>query len=191
MDEEEYQKMIKRCVRCSVCKWIPQVQIKSQKYASACPAIDIYNYHPYSGGGKIILALAYEMGRIKPTEELRDIVYKCTVCGNCAVACKYMNTLEPLEIMMKLREKLVGEGCGPMPQQQAYIEAIKKVNNPYNEPHQKRTDWIPNDLNLDPNAKLLYYVGCTSSYRRKERNGNSSRTHYEQSRITVQYITER
>ena len=168
MDEEEYQKMIKRCVRCSVCKWIPQVQIKSQKYASACPAIDIYNYHPYSGGGKIILALAYEMGRIKPTEELRDIVYKCTVCGNCAVACKYMNTLEPLEIMMKLREKLVGEGCGPMPQQQAYTEAIKKVNNPYNEPHQKRTDWIPNDLNLDPNAKLLYYVGCTSSYRRKE-----------------------
>ncbi|MHA1350277.1 MAG: (Fe-S)-binding protein, partial [Promethearchaeota archaeon] len=74
----------------------------------------------------------------------------------------------PLEIMMKLREKLVSEGCGPMPQQQAYTEAIKKVNNPYNEPHQKRTDWIPNDLNLDPNAKLLYYVGCTSSYRRKE-----------------------
>ena len=168
MDEEEYQKMIKRCVRCSVCKWIPQVQIKSQKYASACPAIDIYNFHPYSGGGKIILALAYEMGRIKPTEELRDIVYKCTACGNCAVACKYMNTLEPLEIMMKLREKLVSEGCGPMPQQQAYIEAIKKVYNPYDEPHQKRTDWIPDDLKLDPNAKVLYFVGCTSSYRRKE-----------------------
>jgi len=168
MDEEEYQKMIKRCVRCSVCKWIPQVQIKSQKYASACPAIDIYNYHPYSGGGKIILALAYEMGRIKPTEELRDIVYKCTVCGNCAVACKYMNTLEPLEIMMKLREKLVSEGCGPMPQQQAYIEAIKKVNNPYNEPHEKRMDWIPDDIHLDRKAKVLYFVGCTSSYRRKE-----------------------
>ncbi|GAI00063.1 unnamed protein product [marine sediment metagenome] len=34
MDEEEYQKMIKRCLRCSICKWIPQIQIKSQKYAS-------------------------------------------------------------------------------------------------------------------------------------------------------------
>jgi len=168
MDEEEYQKMIKRCVRCSVCKWIPQVQIKSQKYASGCPAIDIYNYHPYSGGGKIILALAYEMGRIKPSEELRDIVYKCTVCGNCAVACKYMSTLEPIEIMMKLREKLVDTGCGPMPQQKTYIEAVKKVNNPYNEPHEKRMDWIPDDIILDPKAKVLYYVGCTSSYRRKE-----------------------
>ena len=168
MEEEEYQKMIKRCVRCSVCKWIPQVQIKSQKYASACPAIDIYNFHPYSGGGKIILALAYEMGRIKPSEELRDIVYKCTECGNCAVACKYMNVLEPLEIMMKLREKLVKDGFGPMPQQQLYTEAVKKVHNPYNEPHEKRLDWIPDDINLSPNAKILYFVGCTSSYRRKE-----------------------
>lgn len=168
MKEEEYQRMIKRCVRCSVCKWIPQVQIKSQKYASACPAIDIYNFHPYSGGGKIILALAYEMGRIKPSEELRNIVYKCTECGNCAVACKYMNTLEPLEIMMKLREKLVKEGCGPMPQQQSYTEAVKKVHNPYDEPHEKRLDWIPDDVKLSPNAKILYFVGCTSSYRRKE-----------------------
>jgi Fe-S oxidoreductase len=168
MNEEEYQKMIKRCVRCSVCKWIPQVLIKSQKYASACPAIDIYNFHPYSGGGKIIIALAFEMGRIKPSEELRDIVYRCTECGNCAVACKYMNTLEPLEIIMRLREKLVEEGYGPMPQQQAYTEAVKKVHNPYDEPHEKRTDWIPDDIKLSPDAKTLYFVGCTSSYRRQE-----------------------
>ncbi len=142
--------------------------IKSQKYASACPAIDIYNYHPYSGGGRIILALAYEMGRIKATEELRDIVYKCTACGNCAISCKYLNTLEPLEIIMKLREKLVDEGMGPMLKQKLYTDSIKQLNNPYNEPHEKRMDWLPNDIKLDPDAKLLYYVGCTSSYRRKE-----------------------
>ena len=168
MDENDYQQMIKRCLRCSICKWIPQVQIKSQKYATACPAIDFYNFHPYSGGGKIILALALEMGRIKPSEELRDIVYKCTECGNCAIACKFLYTLEPLEIIMKLREKLVDAGYGPMPKQIAYIKAIKEVNNPYNEPHEKRTDWLPEDIKLDPNAKTLYYVGCTSSYRRKE-----------------------
>ncbi|MHA1147257.1 MAG: (Fe-S)-binding protein [Promethearchaeota archaeon] len=168
MDEEEYQKMIKRCLRCSICKWIPQVQIKSQKYATACPAIDMYNFHPYSGGGKIILALAYEMGLIQPSEELRDIVYKCTECGNCAVACKFLNNLEPLEIMMKLREKLVEEGIGPMPKQKAFIESIKKLNNPYNEQHENRMDWLPKDIKLDPDAKLLYYIGCTSAYRRKE-----------------------
>ena len=168
MDEEEYQKMIKRCLRCSICKWIPQVQIKSQKYATACPAIDLYNFHPYSGGGKIILALALEMGRIKPSEELRDIVYKCTECGNCAITCKFLNTLEPLEIIMRLREKLVEAGCGPMPKQKAYTDAVKSVNNPYSESHETRMNWLPSDIKIDPNAKLLYYIGCTSSYRRKE-----------------------
>ena len=108
------------------------------------------------------------MGKIKLSEELRDIVYKCTECGNCAVSCKFLNTLEPLEIITKLREKLVEAGCGPMPKQQAYIEYIKKENNPYNEPHNTRMNWIPEDIKIDPSAKILYYVGCTSSYRRKE-----------------------
>lgn len=168
MKEEEYQQMIKQCLRCSICKWIPQLQIKSQKYATICPSIDKYNYHAYSGGGRIILALALEMGRIKPSEEVRDVVYKCTECGGCAISCKFLNTLEPLEIIMKLREKLVDAGYGPMPQQKRYIEAIEKVNNPYNEPHDKRIDWLPDDIKLDPHSKILYFVGCTSSYRRKE-----------------------
>jgi len=168
MKEEEYQQMIKQCLRCSICKWIPQLQIKSQKYATICPSIDKYNYHAYSGGGRIILALTLEMGRIKPSEEVRDVVYKCTECGGCAISCKFLNTLEPLEIIMKLREKLVDAGYGPMPQQQRYIEAIEKVNNPYNEPHDKRIDWLPDDIKLDPHSKILYFVGCTSSYRRKE-----------------------
>ena len=160
--------MIKRCLRCSICKWIPQIQIKSQKYATICPSIDKFNYHAYSGGGRIILALALEMGRLQPSEEIRDLVYKCTECGGCAIACKFLYTLEPLEIIMKLREKLVDSGYGPMPQHKQYIEAIKKENNPYYEPHEKRFDWLPDDIKIDPNSKVLYFIGCTSSYRRKE-----------------------
>ncbi len=168
MNEQEYKLMIKRCLRCSICKWIPQLQIKSQKYSTICPSIDMFNFHAYSAGGRIIIALALEMGRIKPSKDLMDIVYKCTECGGCAVACKFLNTLEPLEIIVKLREKLVSLGYGPMPKQQQYIESIKNYNNPYNEPHEKRLDWLPNDIKIDPNAKTLYFVGCTSSYRRKE-----------------------
>jgi Fe-S oxidoreductase len=69
---------------------------------------------------------------------------------------------------MKLREKLVELGYGPMPNQQQYINSVKKNNNPYNEPHEKRLDWLPDDISIDPNAQVLYFVGCTSSYRRKE-----------------------
>ena len=108
------------------------------------------------------------MGRIKPSEELRDIVYKCTECGNCAIACKFLGNLEPLEIIMRLREKLVKGGYGPMPKQKEYIQAVRDFNNPYKEPHENRADWLPEDIKIDKNAKLLYYIGCTSSYRRKE-----------------------
>ncbi|MFX1481254.1 MAG: (Fe-S)-binding protein [Promethearchaeota archaeon] len=168
MDEKEYQQMIKRCLRCSICKWIPQLQIKSKKYASICPSIDLFNYHVYSGGGRIILALALEMGRLQPSEEVRDIVYKCTECGGCAISCKFLNTLEPLEIIRKLREKLVSLGHGPMPKQQQYIDAVRNNHNPYNEPHENRVKWLPKDIKIDPTAKTIYFVGCTSSYRRKE-----------------------
>ncbi|MFX0101956.1 MAG: 4Fe-4S dicluster domain-containing protein, partial [Candidatus Hodarchaeota archaeon] len=133
MDDDEYQKMVKRCLRCSICKWIPQLVIKSKKYATVCPAIDMYNFHSYSGGGKIILANSLARGRIKPTEELRDLIYKCTECGGCAIACKYLNTLEPLEIITRLREILVESGYGPMPKQQEFIDAVKSKHNPYNE----------------------------------------------------------
>jgi len=55
-----------------------------------------------------------------------------------------------------------------MPKQRQYIKAIKNNNNPYNEAHEKRFDWLPHDIKTDPNSKVLYFVGCTSSYRRKE-----------------------
>ena len=128
----------------------------------------MFNFHAYSGGGRIIIALALEMGRIEPSQELINIVYKCTECGGCAVACKFLNTLEPLEIIVRLREKLVSLGYRPMPKQQQYIESIKTNNNPYSEAHEKRLSWLPQDIKIDPDAKVLYFVGCTSSYRRKE-----------------------
>lgn len=120
MDKEEYEKMIRMCTRCSICKWISQLQIWNSKYATICPAMDMYNFHSYSGGGKIILALSLHLNRIKLSENLRDIVYKCTNCGGCAISCKFIYKLEPLEIIMELREKLVEAEYGPMPKQQQF-----------------------------------------------------------------------
>ena len=81
MTLEELQSSIKNCVRCSMCKWIPQVQIKSQEFASICPSMDLFKYHSYSGGGKMILANSILTGRLKFTDELLDVIYKCTECG--------------------------------------------------------------------------------------------------------------
>ncbi|MHA1799080.1 MAG: (Fe-S)-binding protein [Candidatus Helarchaeota archaeon] len=175
MPLEDYEDLIKKCLRCSICKWIPQILIKSQKYASVCPAIDMYNFHQYSGGGKNILAYSLLLNRMEPSKELADVVFKCTTCGGCAMACKYLNNLEPLEVIMELRELLVEKGLAPMDKQQKYGELVQQVHNPYGEEHGKRLDWIPDDVKITKGAKLIYYVGCTSAYRRKEIAINTAR----------------
>jgi len=168
MSLEDYEEIIRKCLRCSLCKWIPQIQIKSQKYSSICPAIDKYNFHPYSGGGKIIIALSLFLNRLKPSEEVADIIYKCSVCGGCDISCKYYHRLEPLEVIYELRRLMVKSGYGPMPKQKAYAQAALEKYNPYNEPTEQRTAWLTDDIKVNKESKTVYFVGCTSSYRRIE-----------------------
>ncbi|MHA1265240.1 MAG: (Fe-S)-binding protein [Candidatus Helarchaeota archaeon] len=164
----DFKDIMERCLRCSMCKWIPQVQIKSWKYAQVCPSIDEYNFHSYSGGGRMIVALSLLTERIGYSDELLKIVYRCTLCGACSVSCKYLNDLEPAEVIEALRKKIVEDGQGPLPPHQKYITATKTKFNPYDEPQSSRLDWVPPDVQTSKNAEVAYFVGCTASFRRKE-----------------------
>ena len=55
---ENYEKNMLRDLRCSVCKWVPAVHVKSWRFAQICPSIYRYNFHAYSGGGRVISAHA-------------------------------------------------------------------------------------------------------------------------------------
>ena len=44
---------------------------------------------------------------------------------------------------------------------------VADLHNPYGEKHESRQDWFPSDAFQSSNAKLAYFVGCTSSYREK------------------------
>lgn len=165
---KDYQQMMGRCLRCSLCKFIPQVAIQSQEFSTICPSINRYNFHSYSGGGRLITGLSILTNRLQFSEDVLDVVYKCTECGGCDVSCKYLNTLEPLEIIQALREKAVETGAGPLPVQKAYIQKVHEVHNPYGEDHKQRFAWLPADVKVSESAPVAYFVGCTSAYRRKE-----------------------
>ena len=110
MSLEEYQKDMERCARCSMCKFIPLEQVKSADFANACPSIARYNFHTYSGGGRLITALAMVKGRIDYTDKLLDIVYQCQTCGACDISCKYSRDMEVLEPIYQFRNKCVENG---------------------------------------------------------------------------------
>ena len=156
MGLEAYREIMERCIRCSLCKWIPQIQIKSQKYSAICPSIEEYSFHNYSGGGRLITALALLSDKIPYNEKLVEVVYTCTECGGCDVSCKNLNDLEPLEVIQELREKLVEKGYGPMPIQKKFVENTLEVQNPYGEPAEKRNDFL-GDAKITPNAEIGYF----------------------------------
>ena len=168
MTLDKYEDMMDSCVRCSKCKYIPQIAIKSQRFSHICPSIQYYNFHAYSGGGRMIIANAYHKGRLEWTPEMLDVLYQCTNCGGCEVSCKWVYDFEPNEVIHELRVQAVESGAGPMPAHKRYIDLVKRNNNPYGEPIEKRSAWLSDHVEIDQDSSTLYFVGCTAALRREE-----------------------
>jgi Fe-S oxidoreductase len=109
----ELQDEMKKCFRCSLCKMVPLPTIQDSRFPDGCPAAREYHFHGYSGSGKSIMALALVEGRIPIDYDLADIVFSCTTCGLCDVACKFIMDAERHQVNMALRETVVEAGLMP------------------------------------------------------------------------------
>src|SRR4030042_2493192 len=108
---EDYEFGARYCVRCSLCKWLPVDFIKSWRYAKNCPAIGRYDFHTYSGGGRVVTALSLLQKRGDISEEIKEVIYRCQLCGACQTTCHLITELvDPLEISRELKFRCVEEG---------------------------------------------------------------------------------
>ena len=107
---EALRRDMKKCVRCSLCKLVPMPTIQQTQFTSACPPVDEYHFHAYSGGGMQVMALAVLDGRIQVDEDLPQIVSACTTCGMCDVSCKFIMAAERMDVIIALKEHLGGVG---------------------------------------------------------------------------------
>jgi Fe-S oxidoreductase len=106
---------MKKCVRCSLCKLVPMPTIQQVRFTSACPPVDAYHFHAYSGGGMNVMALALLDGRIDVDRDLAQIVSACTTCGLCDVSCKFIMAAERQDVIIALKEHLAESGFVPSP----------------------------------------------------------------------------
>jgi Fe-S oxidoreductase len=162
---EEYKGDIGMCCRCSACKFIPMQKVKGEQYAYACPSIARYNFHAYSGGGRLNIAAAMLKDGFNYTDKLLDIVYNCQMCGACGVSCNYAMDMQVMEPIAEFRIKCNQDGK-TNPALDKVIAGLRKQGSMV-PAKGKRGDWAAGLKVKDATKEkvdVLYHVGCLTSY---------------------------
>lgn len=160
---EHYRDILRLCAKCGTCRYL------YREWDRVCPSGELGKFESFYLGGKNLLLWGLTRGQIKWTESLVKILYHCTLCGNCQVQCQIPEIhYYATDWLEAAREYAVEEGYGPMPEQKRFGEHVEVEHNPYMELHKDRLAWLPVPAEKMPkNAKVVYFVGCTSSYRQK------------------------
>ncbi|RLE48879.1 MAG: hypothetical protein DRJ31_06265 [Candidatus Methanomethylicota archaeon] len=179
---EAFKEQIYSCLRCGTCRGDCVIE-SSNVYNVICPIYLVKPFEAYTPRGKMLLARAYFDGKVPP-QSLLDYIFMCTNCNNCTIQCRLTQVprtdyktkqlteerlLDPTEIVEAFKAELALKGVQPE-KHKRFAEWGKKEHNPYIEPHEKRFAWLPEEIKkkLPKQAKYVYFVGCTSSYRTTE-----------------------
>ena len=121
-------------------------------------------FEAYTSKGKMILMRGVLEGKLELTPKLSEVFFTCTTCGSCKAHCPV--EINSTEIFETFRKDLVQRELA-LPSHTMYGQYAKEKKNPYNEPHEKRTEWLDEDFEFSKPAEIAYFVGCTSSYRQQ------------------------
>ena len=159
---EHYKDVFYQCGKCGTCRTV----FKDAYWSRVCPSGEFGKFESYYLGGKNLLTWAINTDKLNWSEDLAKIFYHCSVCMACVQQCQIPEIHHYAgEWLMAMREEAVKQGYGPMPEHIQYTEHTIQENNPYLEKHEDRLNWLPSHIRQTPDAKLAYFVGCTSSYR--------------------------
>ncbi len=167
MTLHELKQDMEGCARCSHCKWVPHLQIKSWRYAKVCPSVDRYHFHSYSGGGKMNMANSYVDGRSELSDTVAQVVYRCQLCGACQVSCQcYRDDIDLADVLLAFRSTCVEQGY-VLPEHLEMIESMKREDNTLYMKKADRGKWADGLDLIDINtarAETLFHAGCRYSY---------------------------
>jgi Fe-S oxidoreductase len=166
MDIEQYRNDMETCRRCSACKFIPLEKIKGFERVNVCPSISRYEFHTYSGGGRMVLGTALLSDRVGYSEKLMEVMYNCQLCGACDISCKYSMDMEVQESINAMRIKAVEDGH-TNDILDKLISSLRKRGTMVVGNQTKRGEWATG-LNVkditQEKAEVAYFAGCRTAY---------------------------
>jgi len=154
--------MIHRCFRCGYCKF-------TTTYSDInCPSYKKYRFETYSTGGRLWLAYAALIGDISWSENMANVLYACTTCGNCVENCRFDKFNDFLvDFIEAARAEAAAKGFCPDPQKALLDRTLNsKFYNPYGELHATNAE-LRKEHELPDEAEWVYFIGCTSNYRQQ------------------------
>jgi len=162
----DYREDMEMCCRCSYCKFIPLEKVNNVENANICPSISRFNFHAYSGGGRLNFAMALLEKEIDYSDKLLEVVYNCQMCGGCDISCKYAMDMEVLEPINELRVKCIEDGH-TLPALDKVINSLRKQGTMAPGAKIRRGDWA-DGLDIKDytreKVQVVYHVGCRTAF---------------------------
>ncbi len=160
---DDVKHIIHRCFRCGYCKF-------NHSYSDFnCPSYNKYRFETYSAGGRMWLIFGLINNELQWSDNLANILYACSTCGNCVENCRFVKFNEFwVDIIEAARAEAVKNGFCPEKQKNLLERTTNpEMFNPYAEPNSDNEE-LKKEYNLLDKAEWVYYIGCTSNYRQKD-----------------------
>ncbi len=152
---EDYKRNMEMCCRCSCCKFIPLERLEGYRYAHVCPSVAKYNFHAYSGGGRIGMGVGMLERRFEYSDAFLKVLYDCQMCGGCDVSCKYAMDMDVLDPINEMRIACVESGR-TLPVLDRLRDNLRKSGVMVG----KRAGLGEWAAGLEKKTKVVYHAGC-------------------------------
>ena len=121
--------------------------------------------------GKTVIAQGLLEGEIEPSQKLAEVIFSCTLCGNCMTQCGSINqeTGEALVDTTKIVEAMRADFLQNHkewidPAYKNVLDSTRQYNNPWGLPRAAKEKWAKGmkikNARKEP-APVLLFVGCT------------------------------
>jgi heterodisulfide reductase subunit D len=163
----KYEDELWLCARCGDCSLADKTVASNRDVYLPCAIKNVLGFEAYASRGRIMIMNDLLNEKMQLSNDIRDWAFTCTTCKSCMETCTA--TAEGInlpDMMEALRKDLVANNFD-MQKHREIEDSINELGNPYKEPADKRLALF-GERDWPKTAPVVYYVGCTSSYREEE-----------------------
>jgi Fe-S oxidoreductase len=161
----DYQQDMETCCRCSCCKFITLENVRGQEHSNVCPSIARYNFHAYSGAGRLGVGIALLEKELNLSDKLTEVVYNCQMCGGCDTSCKYAMDMEVFEPISEVRITCVENGH-TLPVFDKMIDNFRRTGRLAPAARTQDKNWFDGLKTKDytrEKVDVIFHAGCRTS----------------------------